>query len=258
MLAAGRLTPIAFGSDPTLRSLIAIAPFGVPPPRQRPQPDGPRVLFGGIYDWYDPILAIDAIAMARQSLPDISLTFTKHPNPSLTPQGKTAEAIDDVERRGYAEFIRFEPWFEYDRRGEFFDRFAIALLTFPQSLETQLSMRTRVYDYLWGGLPIVSSSAPETDAILDRYGCGMTVKSNTPRAIADAILQTFAKQRGFREASQRFVLEHQWPDMLKPLRDFCRQPRFDANKDAFAVRMQTPERPASILERLKRRIGGAS
>jgi glycosyltransferase involved in cell wall biosynthesis len=258
MLGAGRLNPLTFDSDPSLDSLIATAPFGVPPPRQRPAAAEPRVLFGGIYDWYDPILAIDAVALARESLPSISLTFNRHPNPSITPQGKTAEAMEYVKSRRYEAFIRFEPWFEYERRGEFFDRFAIALLTFPQSLETELSMRTRVYDFLWGGLPIVSSAAPGTDELLARYGCGVTVDSNSPRAFADAILQTFSKQAALRAATQRFVAEHQWPEALKALREFCREPRIDANKDAFAVRMHIPERPASILERLKRRIGGVS
>ncbi|MDQ6802771.1 MAG: hypothetical protein M3041_18360 [Acidobacteriota bacterium] len=258
MLGAGRLNPLTFDSDPSLDSLIAIAPFGVPPPRQRSAAAEPRVLFGGIYDWYDPILAIDAVALARESLPSISLTFNKHPNPSITPQGKTAEAMEYVKRKRYESFVKFEPWFEYERRGEFFDRFAIALLTFPQSLETELSMRTRVYDFLWGGLPIVSSPAPGTDELLGRYGCGVTVDSNLPRAFADAILQTFSKQAALRNATQRFAAEHQWSEALKALRVFCREPRIDPNKDAFAVRMQIPERPASILERLKRRIGGAS
>src|SRR5437588_541855 len=141
MLAVGRLNPIVFETDPRLESLIAIAPFGVPPFRERTAPDESRVLFGGIYDWYDPILAIDAIAMTRESVADISLTFNTHPNPSLTPQGKTAEAMDYVAKHRLDSLIRFEPWFEYERRAEFFDRFTIALLTFPQSLETELSMR---------------------------------------------------------------------------------------------------------------------
>ena len=258
MLAAGRLNPLVFDSDPSLDSLIATAPFGVPPPRQLSNASEPRVLFGGIYDWYDPILAIDAIALARESLPNISLTFNRHPNPSTTPQGKTAEAMEYVQRKRFEAFVRFEPWFEYGRRAEFFDRFAIALLTFPQSLETELSMRTRVYDFLWGGLPIVSSPAPGTDELLARYGCGVTVESNSPRAFADAVLQAFSTQSALRTATERFVSEHQWPEALRPLRDFCAAPRVDASKDAFAVRMQIPERPASILERLKRRIGGAS
>jgi len=258
LLAVGRLNPATFDSDPNLDALIRVAPFGVPPPRERVPAAEPRVLFGGIYDWYDPILAIDAVALARESLPKISLTFTRHPNPSLTPQGKTAQAMQDVKRRGFESFVRFEPWFEYDRRADFFDRFALALLTFPQSLETELSMRTRVYDYLWGGLPVVTSSAPGTDQILTQYPCGIVVKSTSPRAFADAILRAFSEQNAMRSAARSFVTAHQWPDALKPLRDFCRKPCTDANKETFAVRMQVPEKAASILARLKRRIGGAS
>jgi glycosyltransferase involved in cell wall biosynthesis len=257
LLAVGRLNPATFESDPNLDSLIRIAPFGVPPARERTPASEPRVLFGGVYDWYDPILAIDAIAIARESLPQISVTFTKHPNPDLTPQGKLAEAMQHVKRRGF-DFVRFEPWFEYDRRAEFFDRFALALLTFPQSLETDLSMRTRVYDYLWGGLPIVSSPAPGTDEILKRYRCGIVVDDSSPRAFAAAILQAFAQQNSLRSGTRDFVREHQWPDALQPLREFCRKPRVDAQKESFAVRMQVPERAPSMLERLKRRIGGAS
>ncbi len=258
LLAIGRLNPVAFESDPKLQSLIRIAPFGVPPPRAAASAKEPRVLFGGIYDWYDPILAIDAVGIARQSLPSISLTFTRHPNPELTPQGKTAEAMEYVKRRGWQSFIRFEPWFEYENRGEFFDRFAAALLTFPQSLETELSMRTRAYDYLWGGLPVVTSSAPGTNEILTSFGCGIIVDSASPQAFAEAILRAMAERTKMLAGTRRFVEQHQWPEALRPLRDFCREPRIDANKEAFAVRMQVPERPASILARLKRRIGGES
>jgi len=173
LLAAGRLNPVVFESDPRVESLIAIAPFGVQLPRAVATRNlqTPSILFGGIYDWYDPICAIEAIAIARESLPGTTLTFTTHPNPETTPQGKLAEAMAHCEKHGH-DFVRFEPWVPYEQRAEFFDRFALALLTFPRSLETDLSMRTRVYDYLWCGLPVVSSSAPGTDDILHRYHAG--------------------------------------------------------------------------------------
>src|SRR5207253_801304 len=39
LLAVGRLNPIVFESDPDVSSLLAIAPFGVQPPRDRPAAD---------------------------------------------------------------------------------------------------------------------------------------------------------------------------------------------------------------------------
>jgi len=196
------------------------------------------------------------VALARKVITDLTLTFTTHPNPELTPQGKAAEAIAYVKKRGYGDFIRFEPWVAYEQRSEFFDRFALALLTFRQSIETDLSMRTRVFDYLWGGLPIVTSSAPGTDEILTEYQAGIVVTNDTAGTFATAIGAAFDR-RDMLAGAQHFVADHQWPRVLEPLREFCRHPHFDKQKDAFAVRMQAAERPPSILDRLKRRIGGA-
>ena len=256
LLAAGRVNPIAFENDPHFDALIRIAPFGVPPISAGGTPAVPGVLFGGIYDWYDPVLAIDAVAIARASLPDVSLTFTTHPNPSLTPQGKLAEAIAHTKRKGY-DFVRFEPWVAYEQRAAFYGRFGAALLTFRQSIETDLSMRTRVYDYLWGQLPIVTSSAPGTDELLIRYGAGEIVHSASPEDYANALIRVLGNER-MREGARRFVDEHQWPDTLQPLVDFVREPYVDPRKEAFAANLQVPERSRSFLDRIKRRIGGSS
>ena len=256
LLAAGRVNPIAFENDPHFDALIRIAPFGVPPRSAGGTPAVPGVLFGGIYDWYDAILAIDAVAIVRASVSDVTLTFTTHPNPSLTPQGKLAEAVAHTKRKGY-DFVRFEPWVAYEQRAAFYGRFGAALLTFPQSIETDLSMRTRVYDYLWGQLPIVTSSAPGTDELLIRYGAGEIVHSASPEDYANALIRVLGNER-MREGARRFVDEHQWPDTLQPLVDFVRKPYVDPRKEAFAANLQVPERSRSFLERIKRRIGGSS
>ncbi|HSY47403.1 MAG TPA: glycosyltransferase family 4 protein [Thermoanaerobaculia bacterium] len=258
LLAAGRLNPIAFENDPHLDALIRIAPFGVPPGNVSGAPSVPRVLFGGIYDWYDPILAIDAVGAARASLPDITLTFTTHPNPSLTPQGKLAEAIEHARRNG-CDFVHFEPWVAYEQRAAFYRRFGATLLSFPQSIETDLSMRTRVYDYLWAGLPIVTSPAPGTDELLARYGAGEIVRSGSPAAFAAALVRVLSDDNDrMREGARRFVEEHQWSHALQPLVDFVRAPHIDPQKEAFAATLQVPERSRSFLDRIKRRIGGPS
>jgi len=261
LMAVGRLNPIAFEADPHLDDLLRVAPFGVQPPRPpvaRPL-ERPSILFGGIYDWYDPLLAIDAVALARRELPQLTLTFTRHPNPELTPQGKTAETMGYVKKRGYADFVRFEPWVGYDQRGAFFERFTLSLLTFPQSIETDLSMRTRIYDYLWGGLPILTSSAPGTDEIVTRHGAGVVVRSESAADFARelvAVLRDAERYEQMAGGTRVFADEHQWPRTLVPLRDFVRAPRIDETKHAFATRPRVPERPRSILHRLKRRIGG--
>jgi glycosyltransferase involved in cell wall biosynthesis len=257
LLAAGRVNPMAFENDPHLDALIRIAPFGVPGNAGvSPAGDaGAAILFGGIYDWYDPLLAINAVAIARTTLPELTLTFTTHPNPSLTPQGKLADAIGYVKEKNY-EFVRFEPWVAYEERAAFYARFGAALLTFPQSVETDLSMRTRVYDYLWGGLPIVTSSAPGTDELLMKYGAGTVVRTSLASDFAAALVDAF-NDAGMRDGARRFVDDHQWQRTLQPLVDFIREPRIDPRKDAFAATLHVADHPRSFLDRIKRRIGGS-
>lgn len=259
LLAIGRLNPIVFGSDPHLDALVRIAPFGVQPPREEVPRDltAPSILFGGIYDWYDPAVAIEAVALARERVPDLTLTFTRHPNPDITPQGKTAEAMAYVKKKSYGAFIRFEPWAPYGRRAEFFERFTLALLTFRQSLETDLSMRTRIYDYLWCGLPIVTSSAPGTDEVLTRYGAGSIVTTDSAEVFANGLVAIVRDPDRYAEmvrGARAFVSEHQWPRTLEPLRDFCRAPRFESTKTEFTMPRQIVQRPPSLLHRIRRRL----
>jgi glycosyltransferase involved in cell wall biosynthesis len=252
LLAVGRVNPAVFENDPRLDSLLGIAPFGVAPPRDLPDSRPNTILFGGIYDWYDPIIAIDAVAIARETIRNLTLTFTRHPNPDFTPQGETARAMEYAKSKGY-DFIALVPWTEYDDRGAFFDRFGAALLTFRQSIETDLSMRTRIYDFLWGGLPVVTSSAPGTDEIIERYRAGAVIRGEDPRDYARAIVD--AIERGHAAGTRDFVADHQWSRTLAPLVAFCNAPRVDATKEAFAARLQVPEHPPSILDRIKRRMG---
>jgi len=259
LLVLGRVNPVVFERDPELRSLIDLAPFGVQTPRVRRAADldAPQILFGGIYDWYEPRIAIDAVAHARAKHPRMTLTFTTHPNPDITPQGKAGEAMAYVSERGYGSFVRFEPWVAYDQRGEFLDRFAAAILTFHPSLETDLSMRTRIYDFLWSGIPVVSSSAPGTDEILGRYDGGIVVHGNDPADYADALTTVIDDHEEMTDGTAKFVADHQWAAVLEPLRRFCRAPRIDEEK-GVAARPAVPPRTKTFLERLKRRMGGAS
>lgn len=260
LLAVGRLNPLAYRADPSLENLVRIAPFGVHPPRAVAPRDTHDLLFGGIYDWYDPVLAIDAVAAARREIPDVTLTFSTHPNPDLTPQGRHAEALAHAKRVHATDFIRFEPWTAYGRRSEFFDRFGGAVMTFGDSLETQLAMRTRIYDYLWAGLPVITSSAPGTDELLEQHTAGVVIRDNAVESFTNAIVDFFRNadmRAALVDGTQRFVATHQWRDTLAPLLAFCRKPAVDPSKVRFAVANPIPPQPRSILQRVKRRLGVA-
>jgi glycosyltransferase involved in cell wall biosynthesis len=267
MLAAvGRLNPLAWDEDASAAGLLAIAPFGVPPQRDAPPRnlETPALLFGGIYDWYEPVVAIEAVARARARIPGLSLSFNRHPNASITPQSKAGVAERHVEKNGYTEFVTFEEWTPYDDRAAFFDRFAAAILTFPRTIETDLAMRTRILDYLWAGLPVISSPGRGTDEIIRRHDAGIVVDSDDPAAFAEAIVGLLTDRERVASmvaGASAFARENQWSRVAAPLLEFCRNPRFDPAKKAFstigpsAAQATSPE---GFVERLRRRFGGKS
>jgi hypothetical protein len=118
-------------------------------------------------------------------------------------------------------------------------------------------MRTRIYDFLWSGIPVVSSSAPGTDEILGRYDGGIVVHGNDPAEYTDALLTVIDDHDAMTDGTAKFVADHQWTAVLEPLRRFCRAPKIDEDK-GMAARPAVPPRTRTFLERLKRRMGGAS
>ncbi len=238
LAATGRINPRTFEDDPTLDSLLAVVPFGVPAPRAIPEKslDSPAILFGGIYDWYDPILAIEAAALAAQELPGLTLSFVSHPNAAVTPQSKFGQAKAFADRMRLHDTVRFREWFSYESRAEVYDRHVAAMLTFPRSLETELSFRTRVLDYLWGGLPVLSSPAAGTDELINRYEAGGVLTSDQPADVARRIVTALTDAAGYRsmvEGTQRFVSDFQWSDLAEPLIAFCRDPKIDEHAERF-------------------------
>ncbi|HWW59868.1 MAG TPA: hypothetical protein VN181_00745, partial [Thermoanaerobaculia bacterium] len=89
-------------------------------------------------------------------------------------------------------------------------------------------------------------SAPGTDEILLKYHAGAI------GGTAEQLVAVFRDRESYASGAQRFVREHQWSDTLAPLREFCRAPRIDRNKDAFAIRTELP--PLTILDRIRRRM----
>jgi glycosyltransferase involved in cell wall biosynthesis len=259
LTASGRVNPASFSSDPTLDTLIDVVPFGVPPARTVPEKSlsSPAILFGGIYDWYDPLLAIDAVALASREIPGLSLTFVSHPNAATTPQLRYANAVEHVRRLGLGEQVSFSEWFSYSERAEVYDRHTLALVTFPRSIETELSYRTRVLDYLWGGLPVLTSPATGTDEILSRYDAGIVI-GDDPREVADRLIATLGDPMLYRslvKGTQRFVGDYQWQNLAAPLLDFCRHPRIDTSRKQWStIQSELALPPPSLARKAVRRL----
>lgn len=248
--AVGRLNPATYAQDPSFDALIGVAPFGLPaepPVRTRhaikgtvpgiQATDTVLIWGGGIYNWFDPVTLVEAMGILRPEHPHIKLFFlsSSHFNPEVPEMRVVADTIDAAERLGLlGETVFFnDGWVDYDDRVNYLLDADIGVSTHPVHAETRFSFRTRILDYLWAGLPVVSSDGDAFAEIIRESGCGRVVPPRDPAALAEAIaaLRPGGTERARAlEGVSRVRPQFEWAQTLQPLRVFCESPRPAADR----------------------------
>lgn len=246
--AHGRLNPRTLADDPALRRLVDVVSYGVPggePLSQRPVvrsmwpqigPDRRIVLWGGgLWPWLDPQTAIRAVAQLHPAHPEICLIFpgTVHPNPEVAKiPGGVAEARALAAALGVLDkAVFFGQWVDYGDWPSLLLECRVALSLHHDTLETRLAFRSRVLEYLWAGLPVVSSAGDATGDLAVAYGLGICVAGADVDATAEAILAGLALSPADRMAAAgRARRELAWEQVMRPLIDFCQSPRRAADR----------------------------
>ena len=235
LLGRGRLSPADVQREAEARHLCDVAPFGVddtPPSAAWPLPEIPKgevdVFFGGVYDWYDADLLLDAWPRVLASAPAARLLFSESPNPASTPQTRLLAATERARSEGWlGRSVLVLPWVAHEMRGGLYRACRVAAVAQRPSLETSLSFRTRLLDYLWAGLPVVTTEGGAGARLIAQTGAGRVVPAESG-AVAEAIVALLGGGSA-REVASRRALEaasaFHWERTLKPLLDFAAAPR---------------------------------
>lgn len=247
----GRINPDTYMGDPNLERLIDIVPFGldesIPEQTRRPIRDEidaisatDKVIIwgGGIYNWFDTKTLVRAVARVAEKHDDVRLFFmgVKHPNPDVPEMAivsQTRELASELGINGSHVFFN-EQWVPLDDRHNYLLDADLGVSTHFNHVETTFSFRTRILDYLWAGLPIVSTEGDSFGDLVGRDGLGAAVPAENIEALADALeryLYDPASVTSAREAVARTRLEFTWSRTLEPLLRFCRTPQFAADRD---------------------------
>jgi glycosyltransferase involved in cell wall biosynthesis len=263
LAAIGRVNPELAAGDPDLRSLIDIVPFGVPdelPPHQPylapRRPGERRLLFGGLYDWYDPWTLLDALAALER--PDWVLLLIRNPNPG-TPQRLLAEVERRCRRQGWwGSRVQALDWVPVERRYDLLRDVDLLVALDRPSLETRLSLRTRFLDALAAGCPVVTTEGGAMSRLLRHHGAGWVMPSGDPAALARALAEVleppFGAAVAWRRGAEALLAAFRWDRALAPLLRFCREPRRDATKERFVHALATAAPPDGASFRLLRRM----
>jgi len=247
--ALDRINPHTYNGDQTMNSLLDIVPFGVPsrPPEQRRrvlkgvlngigEDDLVLLWNGGIWDWLDPLTVIHAVSRLSKRREDIKLVFmgARHPRPGAR-FPRMAERAFTLARElaVYQSSVFFnEDWIPYHERENFLLEADIGVYCQTDHLEARFAFRTRVLDCFWAGLPIISTRGDYLSGEIERHGMGEVVEIGNVEGWEQAIL-TLA-DKALRERCSANVKEYaknlHWETVVQPIAEFCRHPRFAADK----------------------------
>ncbi|MEC3982583.1 glycosyltransferase [Amycolatopsis sp. H20-H5] len=250
LAAMGRLTPRLYDADPTTQSLLAVVPFGLS--TEAPVRTGPGlratldgigdtdhvVLWaGGVYSWFDPLTLVRAIEKLRQRRGDVRLVFLgmKHPNPEVAEMDIGARTIRLADSLGLTDKHVFfnEHWVPFGDRQNWLLDANCGVTTHFEHVETTFAFRTRVLDYLWAGLPIVTTDGDAFADLVREEKLGVVVPAEDADALAAALEKSLYDEEFAAGCVERIAVVAQrytWPTALKPLVEFCRDPRPAADR----------------------------
>ncbi len=241
----GRINPDNYSYDESLQSLLAVAPFGLnshPPVQSRHAIKGTvpgielddKVIIwgGGVYNWFDPVTLVRAVHELSQRRPNVRLFFLgmRHPNPNV-PQMRAAvqtkALADDLGITNKNVFFN-EEWVDYEDRQNYLVDADCGVSTHYDHVETTFSFRTRILDYLWAGLPIVTTGGDSFGELVRERGLGIAVGAENVTELAEA-LEIVLYDDAFADRARANIAgmrnEFTWEKVLDPLIRFCRDPR---------------------------------
>ncbi len=270
LAALGRINPTTYFGDPDLRGLLDVAPFGLsdtPPKHERQVLKGVRdgigaddkVLLwsGGLYNWFDPLTLIRAVAKLAETRPNVRLFFqgTKHPNPHVPEMAIVSQSRELSAELGVLDRNVFfnDTWVEFADRQNYLTEADAGVSTHHSHIETTYSFRTRILDYLWAELPMVVTEGDHFAELIEQEGLGVVVPAEDVDALA-AGLEKVLFDEAFADAARervRVVRErYTWQKALAPLVEFVRNPHPAADR-VRTLAAQGPKKP----KRRRRRSG---
>lgn len=277
LLSLKKITPSQYDLDNSFQKFLKIVPFGLP--SAPPQKTGPglkkmfnlkptdKVILwgGGIWNWFDPLTLIKAIHQISQHRSDIHLVFMGLKSPDeKSPETQMArnaiQLAKDFALLDKHVFFNYG-WIPYEQRANFLLEADIGVSTHFEHLETQFAFRTRILDYIWARLPIVSTTGDSFSQLIQNKHLGLVVPPSNSQALAQALLQLLdhPKQieqikRNLHDVSRQFT----WDAIVDPLNEMIpmlastprNRPTFSDYK-AILSSLNRSRGPAAILNELK-------
>lgn len=253
LAALGRLNPYTHQQDATFAKLIDVVPFGLPrePATHTKQvikgvyngigaDDKVIIWGGGIWNWLDAETLIRAMKPLATSHPEIKLFFMglKSPNPSSAAMEAPTRAVELSKTLGlYEQTIFFNDWAPYHERQNYLLEADVGASLHLNHIETRFSFRTRLLDYIWTGLPILTTTGDVMSDLVKEWNLGFVVDCGNSAQISETLvemLQTKDLREHYKPHFDLIRSQFEWEQVMLPLINFCESPRLAPDKPYLA------------------------
>lgn len=143
---------------------------------------------GGVWEWLDPAMAVDAVVRLNAEGLRTKLLFLgrARPNRDLIDRRRD-DRFEDLLARGGAHVAANDEWVPYRERLAWLRSGKIAIMLHRRTAEAGYSIRTRLFDAIAAGIPVVASAGGFAAELVEKEGLGIVVPPDDVTAVTDAI-----------------------------------------------------------------------
>jgi glycosyltransferase involved in cell wall biosynthesis len=242
LISLGRVNLENYKKDRKLNKLIEVASFGLDKKAPVKKKDIYRVKYegierndfllmwnGGIWNWNDAETLIRAIAKLKN--PKIKLIFQgfKHPdkNKKLSLEAKKALLLAEKLKLKDRRIFFSEEWLPHKERADFLLESDLGVVSSPDIPEANLFFKTRIYDYIWSGLPMIVNDCEAFADIVEKNELGLISKTGDPDDWARNI-EILSENSRLRKKMKANIVDYRkkifWEKTLKPVKNFIENP----------------------------------
>ena len=199
-------------------------PFGIDPDDMRscPKPQDDIVVWGGgVWEWLDPGTAVDAIVRLNAEGMRAKLLFMgrARPNRNLVDRRRD-DRFDLMLARGGPHVSANDEWVPYRERLAWLRSGKIAIMLHRRTAEADYSIRTRLFDAIAAGIPVIATAGGFAAELVEREGLGVVVAPGDVVAVSAAIRRLLSDDVLYSrcvESLKRLRPRFAWDVVTRPL-----------------------------------------
>jgi glycosyltransferase involved in cell wall biosynthesis len=220
----------------SLIHLVPMTPPSVPPVLQKKvieKKSDERVILvaGALLPWYDYSTLFEALdILVKQERTNFKCVFFGGNPRNLRFERLIRKMGGDPRLKDNLVFTGTVPFKE---RGNYYLQSDVAVNIPLSTVEDELSVRTRIMDYIWAELPLITPATDEHSKMIIDNGGGFEYDANDPASLS-RVLQKLMSEQGLRELeNSRKSMERIYKksldieEELKPLEAFINEPYVD-------------------------------